>query len=95
MGIDRDLDGSLDGLNRSKPTLTLSIRIGRVAPRSFEFLLGGPPGLTVLLQRSNDLQDWQDWQTRTIAEIGTLVSDSEAAAHPRLFYRAQLQGVSP
>jgi YVTN family beta-propeller protein len=93
MGIDRDLDGSLDGTNRSKPTLTLSRRMGD--PASFQFLLGGPAGLTVLLQRSNDLQDWQDWQTRTIAEIGTLISDSEAATHPRLFYRAQLQGVSP
>ena len=95
MGIDRDLDGSLDGTNRSKPALTLSTRMGSIGPASFELLLSGPPGLTVLLQRSTDLQNWQDWQTRTIAEIGTLVSDSEATTHPRLFYRAQLQGVSP
>ena len=95
MGIDRDLDGSLDGLNRSKPTLTLSTRMGSIGPASFEFLLSGPPGVTVLLQRSTDLQNWQDWQTRTIAEMVTVVSDSEAATHPRLFYRAQLQGVSP
>ena len=94
MGIDRDLDGSLDA-NRSKPTLTLSTRMGSMGPANFELLLSGPSGLTVMLQRSNDLQDWQDWQTRTIAEIGTSVSDSEAAAHQRLFYRAQLQGVSP
>jgi len=95
MGIDRDLDGSLDGTNRSKPALTLSIRIGSGAPGSFEFLLGGPAGMTVLLQRSIDLQNWQDWQTRTLAETVTLVSDQEAGTHLRFFYRAQLQGVSP
>jgi YVTN family beta-propeller protein len=95
MGIDRDLDGSLDGTNRSKPALTLSARMGSIDPASFELLLSGPPGLTVLLQRSADLQNWQDWQTRTIVDIGTSVSDSEAATLPRLFYRAQLQGVLP
>jgi hypothetical protein len=95
MGIDRDLNGSLDGVDRSKLALTLATRIGTIAPATFEFLLNGPPGVTVMLQRTTDLQNWQDWQTRTIAETATALSDSEAGTHPRLFYRAQLQGVSP
>ncbi|HWN95159.1 MAG TPA: YncE family protein [Methylomirabilota bacterium] len=93
MGIDRNLDGILDGLERTKPMLSLPR--ANSDPTTFQFLLYGPSGLTVLLQRSTDLQNWQDWQTRTIAENPASISDSEAGVNLQFFYRARVQGVSP
>jgi YVTN family beta-propeller protein len=95
MGIDRNLDGILDGVERMKPTLALPTPGGSNDPTTFQFLLRGPAGLTVLLQRSTDLQNWLDWQTTTISENPTLITDLEAAVHSRFFYRARVQNTSP
>ena len=92
MGIDRDLDGFLDGL---RPKIALPAPEFITDPGTFGFLLGGPPGLDVMLQRSTDLLNWEDWQKRTIVEIPLLLSDRDAAIHPRLYYRARAQGASP
>ena len=92
MGIDRDLDGFLDGF---RPTIALPTPGPITDPATFRFLLGGAPGLKVLLQRSSDLRNWEDWQTRTVAEIPTLLSEPDVIIHSRRFYRARIQGVSP
>jgi hypothetical protein len=85
MGIDRNLDGNLDGLERLRPTFSLPTR---TVTDNFQFLLHAPTNLTVRLQRSTDLMNWQDWQTNTIVANPTLISDEEAASQSRFFYRA-------
>ena len=58
---------------------------------TFRFLLDAsdvPRGVSVRLQRSNNLTDWQDWQSVTVGGIPIEVSESDAVMTPRRFYRA-------
>ena len=55
---------------------------------SFRLSLHGESGLNVRIQRSENLRDWQDWQTVTLANGSLELTDSNAANSSPRFYRA-------
>ena len=57
-------------------------------PGAFRFLLHGEAGLTVRVQRSSNLRDWEDWQPVTLGAAPAELTDPDAGAIPRRFYRA-------
>jgi hypothetical protein len=59
-----------------------------LASRPFRFHADGPRGVSLRLQRSGDLTDWQDWQAITAGAEPVEVSDPDATIAPRRFYRA-------
>jgi hypothetical protein len=48
----------------------------------------GDAGVTVRVQRSQDLREWTDWQTVTLDTVPTELSDLESNTTPHRFYRA-------
>ena len=68
-----------------------SLRLEPVSPQqpgAFRFLVRGEAGLSVRVQRSANLRDWEDWQTLTLGAIPSELSDLDAGAIPDRFYRA-------
>ena len=57
-------------------------------PGAFRFLLHGEAGLTVRVQRSTNLRDWEDWQPVTLGAAPAELTDPDAGAIPHRFYRA-------
>ncbi len=57
-------------------------------PGTFRFLLHGEAGLSVRVQRSSNLRDWEDWQSVTLGAAPTELSDAEVGTAVRRFYRA-------
>lgn len=58
------------------------------ASGSLNLQVDGPPGTSVRIQRSDDLQAWQDWQTLTLGELPQTLSDAVSKSQERVFYRA-------
>ena len=68
-----------------------SLRLEPVSPQQpggFRFLVRGDAGLSVRVQRSSNLRDWEDWQTLTLGATPSELSDLDAGANSRRFYRA-------
>jgi uncharacterized secreted protein with C-terminal beta-propeller domain len=68
-----------------------SLRLDPVSPQQageFRFLVRGDAGLSVRVQRSANLRDWEDWQALTLGAIPSELSDLDAGANPDHFYRA-------
>jgi hypothetical protein len=57
-------------------------------PGAFRFLLHGEAGLSVRVQRSSNLRDWEDWQPVTLGTAPAALTDPDAGAVPHRFYRA-------
>jgi len=57
-------------------------------PGEFRFLVHGDAGLSVRVQRSTNLLDWEDWQPLILEAIPSELSDLDAGALPHGFYRA-------
>ena len=57
-------------------------------PGAFRFLLHGEAGLSVRVQRSSNLRDWEDWQPVTLGAVPAELTDPDAGAIPHRFYRA-------
>ena len=74
-------------LNKFRPPLQLTM-----SPFSFgtplTISLSGPAGSTARLQRSANLQDWEDWVVLPLGEQPTAIGDPEAGEMPMRFYRA-------
>jgi hypothetical protein len=58
-----------------------------VSQGTFRLQVDGPRAVTVQLQRSSNLIDWQAWQPVTFGAAAIEVSDAEAATSPHRFYR--------
>jgi hypothetical protein len=56
----------------------------------FRFRLEGPPGAQAVIQRSPDLQQWQDWQPVTLSEAPVDMTDTMPSVPEQRFYRALL-----
>ncbi|MBI4325006.1 MAG: hypothetical protein HY674_07045 [Chloroflexi bacterium] len=54
----------------------------------FTFRLSGEPGATLRVQRSPNLQDWEDWQTVTLGDAPVELSDPDVATTAARFFRA-------
>jgi hypothetical protein len=68
-----------------------SLRLELVSPQqsgSFRFLVRGQAGLSVRIQRSANLRDWENWQTLTLGATPGELSDLDTGANPDRFYRA-------
>jgi len=68
-----------------------SLRLEPVSPQQpggFRFLVRGDAGLSVRVQRSANLRDWEDWQALTLGATPSELSDLDAGANSRRFYRA-------
>jgi hypothetical protein len=57
-------------------------------PGALRFLLHGEAGLTVRVQRSSNMRDWEAWQSVTLGAVPAELTDADAGAIPRRFYRA-------
>ena len=57
-------------------------------PGAFRFLLHGEAGLSVRVQRSSNLRDWEDWQPVSLGAAPAEVTDLDASSIPHRFYRA-------
>jgi hypothetical protein len=57
-------------------------------PGSFRLLVHGQAGLSVRVQRSVNMSDWEGWQTLTLGTTPAELSDLDAGAVPDRFYRA-------
>jgi hypothetical protein len=57
-------------------------------PGGYRFLLHGEAGLTVRVQRSTNLRDWEDWRPVTLGAVPAELIDPDAGAIRRRFYRA-------
>jgi hypothetical protein len=57
-------------------------------PGAIRFLLHGEAGLSVRVQRSTNLRDWENWQSVTLGAVPAELTDPAAGAIPRRFYRA-------
>ena len=57
-------------------------------PGGFRFLVRGDAGLSVRVQRSANLRDWEDWQALTLGATPSELSDLDAGAVSHRFYRA-------
>ncbi len=58
------------------------------SPDPFRLRLDGPRGVSVQVQRSTNLADWEHWQPITFGATPVEVSDPDAAAARHRFYRA-------
>jgi len=85
---DRLLVAGERGLTILNPFVPLRIRSPVWQPQTLRLSVSGPPDWPVRVQRSADLDTWQDWQTVTLGDQPAELSDREAGAHPRRFYRA-------
>jgi hypothetical protein len=67
-----------------------SLRLEPVSPQQggFRFLLRGDAGLSVRVQRSANLRDWEDWQALTLGATASELSDLDASTNSHRFYRA-------
>jgi LVIVD repeat len=66
------------------PELTAHFEAGILILR-----LSGSPGQTLHVQRSSSVTgEWKDWQTITLGEVPTELTDEEAASADQIFYRA-------
>jgi hypothetical protein len=63
----------------------------RLPDGRFQFTLTGTPGSRVLVEFSADLVQWQNLTTVVLPAASLGLSDPDAAAHSRRFYRARLQ----
>ncbi|MCW5560239.1 MAG: hypothetical protein KIT22_20665, partial [Verrucomicrobiae bacterium] len=54
----------------------------------FRFTVSGKPGQSARVQRSDDLAHWSDWQTVTLTDTPTEISDSSVNDSANTFYRA-------
>jgi hypothetical protein len=54
----------------------------------FRVRLHGEAGLSVRVQRSANLRDWEDWQSVTLGAVPAELTDPDAGAVPQRFYRA-------
>jgi len=70
-----------------RPSLRLE-PVSTQQPGGFRFLVRGDAGLSVRVQRSANLIDWEDWQTLTLGTTPSELSDLDAGAVSRRFYRA-------
>jgi hypothetical protein len=71
-----------------------ALRLEPVSPQqlgSFRLLVHGQAGLSVRVQRSANLRDWEDWQALTLGATPSELSDLDAGAVSHRFYR----GVTP
>lgn len=57
-------------------------------PGEFRFLVRGDEGLSIRVQRSANLRDWDDWQALTLGATPSELSDLDAGDNPHRFYRA-------
>jgi hypothetical protein len=55
----------------------------------FEFTLGGTAGARYVVEYSDDLVQWQELTSVTLAAGTLVVSDPEAGANSRRFYRGR------
>ena len=55
---------------------------------SSQFLVRGDAGLSVRVQRSANLRDWEDWQALTLGATPSEFSDFDASTNSHRFYRA-------
>jgi hypothetical protein len=69
------------------PPLQLGIKQGATAG-AVELRVDGPPQLSIRLQRSSDLLNWEDWQAFTLGAMPKTISDLSAGSEPKRFYRA-------
>ena len=70
-----------------------SVRLEPVSPQQpggFRFLVRGDAGLSVRVQRSANLHDWEDWQTLTLGATPSELSDLDAGAVSHRFYRVRI-----
>jgi hypothetical protein len=74
-------------LDLFRPSLRLEL-VSPQQPGSFRFLVRGDAGLSVRIQRSANLRDWENWQTLTLGATSSGLSDLDAGANPDRFYRA-------
>ena len=81
-----DYDG-LVILDLFRPSLRLE-PVSPQQPGGFRFLVRGDAGLSVRVQRSANLRDWEDWQALTLGATPSELSDLDAGANSRRFYRA-------
>jgi hypothetical protein len=68
-----------------------SVRLEPVSPQQpggFLFIVRGDAGLSVRVQRSANLLDWEDWQPLTLGATPSELSDLDAGAVSHRFYRA-------
>jgi hypothetical protein len=67
------------------------VRLEPVSPQqpgTLRFLLRGEAGLSVRVQRSSNLRDWEDWQPVTLGAAPSELSEPDAGGIPHRFYRA-------
>ena len=77
------------GLLVVEATPRISITPMPVAPgqRDLRFLLSGPSGANLRLQRSIDLLEWEDWRTITLPNEQAELTDPDLRTEGRRFYR--------
>jgi hypothetical protein len=56
---------------------------------AFGLSIRGQAGQSLLLQRSTNLRDWQDWKPLTLGNTPEMVLDPDTAGAPRRFYRVK------
>jgi hypothetical protein len=72
-----------------RASLSLSLEpVSPQQPGGFRLLVRGEAGLSVCVQRSANLRDWEDWQTLTLGATASELSDLDAGAVSHRFYRA-------
>lgn len=82
--------GGRDGVAVLAPFIPpLDVTASPVQDRgSINLRVDGPPGASVRIQRSPDMVKWQDWQTLTVGETPSIVSDTIPTGASQGFYRA-------
>jgi hypothetical protein len=74
-------------LDLFRPSLRLQL-VSPQQPGSFRFLVRGDAGLSVRVQRTANLRDWEDWQALTLGATPSDLSDLDASTNSHRFYRA-------
>ena len=74
-------------LDLFRPSLRLEL-VSPQQPGGFRYLVRGEAGLSVRVQRSANLRDWEDWQALTLGATPSELSDLDAGAVSHRFYRA-------
>jgi hypothetical protein len=74
-------------LDLFRPSLRLEL-VSPQQPGGFRLLVRGDAGLSVRVQRSANLRDWEDWQALTLGATPSELSDLDAGATWHRFYRA-------